>query len=527
MEITHDERRWVWKAALWILLLTSIPYFLGYVRQGEAWRFTGFVFGVEDGNSYIAKMLNGAAGEWLFRTPYTAEPQNGFFAFAPYFLLGKLTAPPGQHEQLVVLFQMFRWVGGLLYLLATYDFLALFLREVRWRRLGTLLAALGGGLGWLVLLGVKAGGFNGLPLEWYSPESFGFLAVFGLPHLAAGRAFLLWGLRAYLLPVVGDTAWRPALWGGVCWALLGLMQPLTVLVAWTVLGAAFAAQTVLLRLPVWRAELRRAAVMVLLSLPLVLYTFLSFQLDSFLKGWQQQNLILSPPPLDYLLAYGVMLPFAVLGARRAIGEKDMRAVALVSWLVIFPLLAYFPYPLQRRLPEGIWTAWIGLALYGLSRLPVKKAQRWALAFLPGFLPALLLLLGGGMAAWTPRLPVFRPAAETAAWQYIAADKRPDCVALTAFESGNALPAWAHCRVVIGHGPESVHLSTLRPQVQRFYQTDTADADRRALLRQYHVRYVVWGPTEQALGDWNPASLPDLQPVFQSNGFVLFEVKSGL
>ena len=37
----------------------------------------GFIFAVEDGNSYIAKMLSGVQGAWLFRTPYTSMQQGG------------------------------------------------------------------------------------------------------------------------------------------------------------------------------------------------------------------------------------------------------------------------------------------------------------------------------------------------------------------------------------------------------------------------------------------------------------------
>ena len=57
-----DERRWVFIFAIIVIVLTSIPYLVGYARQGDDWIFTGFVFGVEDGNSYIAKMLGGGSG---------------------------------------------------------------------------------------------------------------------------------------------------------------------------------------------------------------------------------------------------------------------------------------------------------------------------------------------------------------------------------------------------------------------------------------------------------------------------------
>jgi len=129
---TRPLKRWLWGFALLTILVTSIPYLIGFAKAGSDWVFTGFVFGVEDGNSYIAKMLSGAAGDWLFCTPYTTQAQNGFLAFLPYILLGKLAGGGALHEQLVVLFHLFRVAGVILYVFATYDFCRIFLHEKRW-----------------------------------------------------------------------------------------------------------------------------------------------------------------------------------------------------------------------------------------------------------------------------------------------------------------------------------------------------------------------------------------------------------
>ncbi len=124
--VSRAERSWVFKVSLVVMLLTSLPYLLGYAMQGEALRFSGFIFAVEDGNSYIAKMLSGAHGSWLFRTPYTSMQQGGVLMFAPYILLGKLASSPGMHDQLVGLFHLFRILSGVLFLtgdLRVYRFL--------------------------------------------------------------------------------------------------------------------------------------------------------------------------------------------------------------------------------------------------------------------------------------------------------------------------------------------------------------------------------------------------------------------
>src|SRR5690349_15638043 len=147
------------------MLATSIPYILGWIHQTEAWHFTGFYHAIDDGNAYIAKMLTGATGSWLFRTPYTVFPQNGFLIFLPYILLGKLASNPQPHDQLVLIYHAFRVVSGILVILASFDFIAFFCESPRARKLGVALVTFGGGLGWLVLAIGHGKWSGGLPLD--------------------------------------------------------------------------------------------------------------------------------------------------------------------------------------------------------------------------------------------------------------------------------------------------------------------------------------------------------------------------
>ena len=128
--MTPSERKWVWMYGFVLAAVCTIPYVIGFAREGTEWAFSGFVFGVEDGNSYIAKMLLGANGDWLFRTPYTTQLQSGELIFLPYLLLGKLAQPPALHLQLVAIFQLFRFIATPLTIFAIYRFSTLFLSSV-------------------------------------------------------------------------------------------------------------------------------------------------------------------------------------------------------------------------------------------------------------------------------------------------------------------------------------------------------------------------------------------------------------
>jgi hypothetical protein len=533
------ERKWLWGFALVVMVITTLPYLIGYSRQGADWRYTGMVFGAEDGNSYIAKMLRGANGDWLFRTPYSPYPQRGALVYFPFIFLGKLTAPPGQHEQLVGVYHLFRLAGILLYVFAAYDFIAIFVRETRWRRLGVALATLGGGMGWLQILGFGSLWGKGMPLEYYSPETFGFLMIYGLPHLACARAFLLWGLRDYLLPGAPVPGWKTGLRTALLWFGVGIMQPLTVVAGWAVICTHIAAsglgqawQSRFSRKTDWKEwwwYFWRALRTGLLSAPMVVYTIMAFRFDPFLKGWEGQNTILSPQFTHYLLAYGMILPLAILGAGPLLREFKLKGWLVLGWVIVFPLLAYAPYSLQRRLPEGVWVAMIILFLKWVE-VGSAAAQRWAprWAFL-SFITTIFLVAGGIMAAWSPRAPIFVPVGAVRAFNsmgQIASTRNSagEAIVLASFDTSNPLPAWVEVRTVTGHGPEGVDGIALRKRVQCFYQVDCSERDRTALLRGLGVDYVLWGPNERRLGKWDPRGAPYLEPVYQEGDYFIFAVQ---
>ena len=86
--VTRTEWRWV---VVWIiiaLIVTSVPYVIGWLRSTPDHVFGGFVIAIEDGNSYLAKMNEGAHGAWLFTLPYTSEPHTPSLFYLFYLLLG-------------------------------------------------------------------------------------------------------------------------------------------------------------------------------------------------------------------------------------------------------------------------------------------------------------------------------------------------------------------------------------------------------------------------------------------------------
>jgi len=536
------ESRWIWLFSLLVIIVTSIPYLVGFsfenlnLHPGNKWIFSGFIFGVEDGNSYIAKALRGSTGDWLFHTPYTAFPQRGLLAFLPYILMGKFVSPPGQHEQLIALLHIFRAVSIVLVVFATYEFISIFTTSISYRRLGLFWAIFGGGLGWLVVMTGNGGLFGSMPLEFYSPETFGFLSIYGIPHLIIARACMLWSIVRYINLYGGSetTITKEGLIIGALWLAVAFAQPLTAGVLGILIGGHFIIIFICIKFNWLKnsgVDIGKILAVILMAgfLPaiFILYNIWSFSSDPFLKQWTSQNIISSPHPLHYLIAYGLLLPFAWMGGKDVYDNKNIKGFLLVYWVILIPFLAYAPTNLQRRLPEGSWVALIALSIVGLNTVQREKTVRfskwpsWILTalLLPG---SIILIIGGISAASNPGIPLFRPEGEILAFEYIREHSRPNDVVLASYETGNVLPAWAPVYVVIGHGPESIHLQQLSVQVDNFFKQVTINTDRIQLLEDLKIRYVFWGPFERSLGDWNPAEAKYLLAVYENDGYSVYE-----
>ncbi|MBM3120636.1 MAG: hypothetical protein FJZ97_00440 [Chloroflexi bacterium] len=511
-----------------LALVTTLPFLFAFERQGADLRFSGSLLAVEDGNSYVAKMRGGAEGEWLFRSPFTAVPQAGIPAFLFYILLGKLAQGPGLHVQLVALLHAARVLGIFLVVGATYRFASRFLAEERWRRWATIVSVAGGGLGWLVVAAGRTDLLGTQPLELYSPETFGFLATLTFPHLLLARALLLLGLDAYLdAGRDSRAAARASSW----LALLVLTQPLS-------LGAAGAAVGMHQLLGIARRVTRREGrpvewghvrpALVALALPGALaagYALL-LRTDPFVRTWASQNILLSPHPIHYALAYGILMPAAVLAAWRAPADRSSDRLLLAGWVAVLPLLAYAPTVIQRRLPEGGWVALAILAALGLSQLGIAPSRRWRLGLavaVVSLISSALLLAGAFLAATSGASPVYRSAGEVAAFEWLDAQSGDQRVVLAAYETGNALPAWADVRVIIGHGPESAGLTTRRPRVEAFYRGSGGGVEAAGLLLEFGVDYVFAGPAERALGFDENRVPGTFVPVYTQGGYTIYGV----
>jgi hypothetical protein len=489
----RSEIRWAAIAALGVVLLSSLPYVIVALTTPAELRFGGALVNPIDGQSYFAKMRQGYDGAWLFRLPFTADDEPDAFLFTFHLGLGHLARLTGL--SLPTLYHAARVLGGWALLVVLYPFVARTFDAPADRRRAWMFVALAAGLGWI----------SSSASDVAIPESNTFFSLLANAHFAASMLLML-----IIFTAVLDGVWRRAVPASIG---LAILQPFAPIAVFATLGVFLILRWLRPSPPAHLSPsgglpqeegrrvypFRQALVTVVAGLsitPLMLYFYFATQRDPILQQWSAQNVTPSPPPIDYVLGYGLIGLLAIPGARAAWRRGREVDVLLLAWAVSSALLLYAPFPLQRRFSLGLH---IPIALLGVMGLTTLLSRRWPrrIVFLASLPTTLVLLLATSSAALRPpdgRL--FFSANEAAAFDWLREHAPHHSVVLAAPDTGLFLPAWADVRVVYGHPFETLDAEDTQRIVERFF---SGEDDRGMVLRRYGVDYIFFGPRERNLG----------------------------
>lgn len=492
-----------------ILVLILLPYLIAQVVVGPTYAFGGFLLNPMDGNSYLAKIQQGWQGSWSFQLPYSAEPNQGAYLFLFYLFLGHVARWLGLSPVLV--FHLARLLSAVLLLLALKRFFStIFKDRPRVATWAFLFAGLGSGLGWLAAL---AGGFTS---DFWVAEAYPFLSMYSSPHFSLGLAILLWFLSQDDQPFRK----RDILFLAVAGLLLGIIFPFGVVVA-GVIAVGTAAYDLLTRQPIrWQAPF----VFLCVGGITILYQFIVIRADPILAIWDRQNQTPSPALWDFLVSFLPLLALAIYGVVQAIRHRSRRVILLAGWLILGALLIYFPFNLQRRFLFGYMIPVAGLAAYGLAELKVRRKKLLGFAALGLTVPTLLIIIAGGVLAVKNHEPSMTlQKAEVSGLDHLAQVSQPGDLVLASPESGLFIPAYSGRRVIYGHPFETVNAQAEKSAVEDFFQ-NPVDAAALNWARDRGVRWIWWGPREDAYGKLQGDLPARLRLVYDEGGIKLFEVE---
>jgi hypothetical protein len=505
------------KRAIWIallsLILISLPYGIAAMAGPPEFVFGGFLLNPQDGNTYLAKMYQGWRGDLRFTLPYSADPGQGGYLFLFYILLGHVAR--WGNLSLILIFHLARLFGAALMMYILWGFYSVAISVERWRLWAFAFANLGLGLGWLVFAS------GAVTSDFWVAEAYPFLSGYTNPHFPLSLALVIWLLT--LTGLYDDSqprGWLAEWKAGGAALFLAVLSPFGVIIVLFILAGLLIWELAIrsasglhqkdlslgFRLA-WAAPVCRRLVHRLIwisapGIPLVLYDLWIARVDTQLAAWNAQNLTLTPPAWDVLLALSPALLLAIPGAWRVVRRHEQYGRVLLVWTLISAALIYAPLGLQRRFLMGLYVPLVGLAMYGLevfsTRYSIRFARLAAVLALGLALPTTLLILMVGLIGAQTRDPLlYLTRSEAQALEWLQSNTPADALVLAAPETGLLIPARTGRRVIYGHPYETVNAEVEKAQVTHFFQGGSLSSP--AFLEHRRVDYLFYGPRERRLG----------------------------
>jgi hypothetical protein len=124
------------------------------------------------------------------------------------------------------------------------------------------------------------------------------------------------------------------------------------------------------------------------------------------------------------------------------------------------------------------------------------------------------------------VPYYMPKSVISSFDYLNTQVTSEDVVLSSLPVGNMVPALTGARSFLGHWAQTLDFYTKRDLVKAFFTSTTSDADRQAILGRFGVDYVLYGPEEAKLGDYDPAAASYLTQVYEDGDTKVFKVVSG-
>jgi hypothetical protein len=536
------EMRAAVAVAVLIAAVSCLPYLAGYWLTPAGRVFGGFVLDEIDSNTYLAIMQQGARGQWTATLLYTPEDHPALVLYVFYLALGHLAA--WVSLPLILIYHAARAVSAVILMTVLYLFICLHIESKRGRWIAYLLAATGSGAGLLVALlagGLAPGGIS--PIDFWLMEGYVFFTLLLFPHSALSMACLLGVVGGMALAWEERTGWQPWLLALVGGLALSILNPYVIVIAGVILGAYWVLTWIVRRRLPWREGVMLAALAAAVAPPVAYYAH-QFVSHPVWQSFLAQDVVPSPPVWYYVAGYGVIFVFALVGAWYVLRHRLTQQWLLVVWPVVTILVCYVPFSAQRRIVFGLMIPLAALAAIGLDRQVLPSLQRsrfsgwlsargYARQRLANLVTALIIATAStsnlflvassvvSVATGHPDITQSAAAEEAIAW--LGLNSSTDAVILSSYRVGNIIPARIGRRVVWGHWDKTAFYADKKADVATFFDADTSDKNRSVILRRYSVGYVLYGPSERALGGFEPDTAAFLQPVFRSGEVTVFKV----
>lgn len=530
-----------------VLVVTALPYFIASRAAPSGWQFMGIVMNVPDTSQYLS-WARESSHSFLIQNKLTSEHGAAVYYNLFFFVVGQLAA--ALHIGYAAALQVIRPLAGVVCLTAIFWFSGLFFTRPLHRWTAALIASLGGGLGWLLVVQklLSHAADVAYPLDIYVTEPNAFLSIMAFPLQAMANGLIVFVLGLAALAFERNSI-RVALGAGVLALVLGLQHGYDLVVVYVVVGSVAA---VLAVRGGWRFRpILLAAVVCIPSGPTAIWNLAITHFDPIWRATLSQygNAgAYTPPPIHVLVLLGLPLVLTLVGLVAVAWQHRLttvvgwartsrpRELLLIAWIVLGAALLYIPTDFQIKMfvswqvPLSIFAT--GVLFSGLAaaarRIPRLRTHQvvaavGALAVI-ATLPTNTYLLGWRVVDLERQgYPYDLRTDEVIAMDWLGANTDHFSPVLSSLTVGQYLPSVSGNNAFLAHWAATIDYYAKEREVALFFNTAAPDSFRHDLLQQYGIEYVFYGPAERELGSYNPDDAPFLRRVFSDATVSVYQV----
>lgn len=543
--VTNAEWKFVVIVTVLVLAATTAPYLYAYWSAPPDRHFMGIMVNVSDHTQYFSWFRQYLTAD-LAQNLLTPEPNRPIFFNLLWWLLAKVGVLLGWDY--AAMFQVLRVAATTAFMLMVYRLCAWFFEDRLQRQTAFLAAVFATGFGWLLILCKYLFGWE-YPLEInlliFIVEPNSFYAMLATPHLTGAALYML----TFDLILRGEAKGqlRYTVWAGLFMLFLGFQHAYDLFLVYGVLAAYGLLKIARDR----RAPLflvRAGLILGLFSFWPGLYSFLLTSLDPIWREVLAQfdNAgVFTPNPLLLPVLMGPAFLLALFTLLKEnplrLADLDDKRLFLRAWFWMNALLIYLPTDYQIKMLNG-WQVPIAiLAVHGvfkhllpwIGQMPMARGWRDERLRRGAAIALLALVAPTNLYLWAWRFvdlgrheyPYYLYTDEVAALRWIDTQGHDEDVVLSSLTLGQYVPVLTGKHAFLAHWAQTVDYYSKVGLVDEVFAATTPEARREQIFRDYSVDYVVYGPSERALGDFQPAHSTILRLVFSTPLVELYQVQN--
>jgi len=519
--ITKKEWLTVSLIALITIIIVIAPYLFGYLTTPQNMIFTGVTF--DQDYSYFSMMEQAKEGKILFKNLYTSEDHQAIF-FRPLFLGMGLFAK-FLHLSNFFVFHLFKIIFIAIFIFLAYKFISIFFIEKVNRIICLAILLFSSGFGFL---GQRLFGY--LSSDLWIPESQTFASFFTQPHFILSQILIL---ICFIFLLKKEL--RFAFLAGLANFVLGLEHPFDLPVTLLVPFVYFVI------LYFWKKENRILNYLVYgaISVIPVIYQYWTMKIEPIAKAWNDQNILKSPEILAWIIGYGIITIFAIIGFLKFFKTKNKNLLFINIWAVVNIFLLYLPVNFQRRMSEGLHIPLTILATFGIlmvynflnkksikhkihTHIP-KVAFLWIVALSLPFSNINRVANYFNNYAKAKALPYYFSQDYYQATKYFNDNKISDQTILASQKNGPFISGLTTNRVYLGFVFQTKDYFIKKDTVAWFFKDNQKIKQKQEFLQKRNIKYILYGPEEIKLGKIDLNKKDFLDKVYQNDSYAIYKI----